>query len=494
MHLCSHAMSLDLDAYRAQAEEFLSETDREYYLHYSGQRDEFQIDEVFERHSALFTREAADSLRDAGAPRELVEFAVEGHIGRETRQLAAGLARREAALEIEWDGEPIPYRAVAVLEANEPDADRRAALDAARNELTRAELNPLLLELLERTHAITGELGWSSVRAMCEELSGIDLGALGEQTATFLADTEEGYEDVVAPCVHDQLGLGFGELRRSDLPAFFRAPALDSHFPTERLVRSLTETLSEMGIEVSRQRGVTIDTAPRPKKSPRAFCSPVRVPDEVYLVISPVGGREDYAALFHEAGHTEHYAHTDPALPVEHRYRGDNSVTEAYAFLFEHLTDDPAWLRHCLGVEDTGAIEEHSRASKLVFTRRYAAKLAYELALQGGGPVEGLDAVYARELTDALHVQWPCVTWLSDVDPFFYSARYLRAWALETHLRRALVERFGAAWFAEPAAGHFLRELWGAGQGPEGGEGVLAAAGGDSLDFSALLEDLAVRP
>jgi len=486
-------MSVDLDAYRARAEQFLSDTDREYYLHYSGQRDEFQIEEVFDRHSALFTREAADSLRAAGAPRELVEFAVEGHIGRETRHLSAELARREAALEVEWDGEPVPYRAVAVLEANEPDSDRRAALDAARNELTEAQLNPVLLELLERTHAITRELGWLSVRDMCEELSGIDLGELGEQTAAFLADTEDRYETVVEPCVRDQLGLGFRELRRSDLPAFFRAPALDAHFPAERLMPSLTATFSGMGIELERQPGVTIDTEVRPKKSPRAFCSPVRVPDEVYLVIAPVGGREDYAALFHEAGHTEHYAHTDASLPVEHRYRGDNSVTEAYAFLFEHLTEDPTWLRHCLGVEDTAAIEDHSRAAKLVFTRRYAAKLAYELALQGGGPPDGFDAVYARELTEALHVQWPAVTWLADVDPFFYSARYLRAWALETHLRRALVERFGETWFAEPAAGDFLRELWSAGQGPEGAEGMLAASGGGSLDFSALVDDLAVR-
>ena len=106
-----------------------------------------------------------------------------------------------------------------------------------------------------------------------------------------------------------------------------------------------------------------------------------------------------------------------------------------------------------------------------MFLRRYAAKLAYELELHGGGAIDGLDAVYARRLSEAVRVEWPAVSWLADVDPFFYAARYLRAWALETHLRAALRERFGAAWFDEPEAGAFLRELWSAGQGAAGGRG-----------------------
>ena len=48
----------------------------------------------------------------------------------------------------------------------------------------------------------------------------------------------------------------------------------------------------------------------------------------------------------------------------------------------------------------------------------------------------------------ALGIEHPSETYLADVDPGFYCAAYLRAWALETHLRRYLQERFGPAWFA----------------------------------------------
>src|SRR6202035_1672566 len=190
------------------------------------------------------------------------------------------------------------------------------------------------------------------------------------------------------------------------------------------------------------------------KKSPRAFCAPVHVPGEVYLVIAPVGGRDDFAALFHEGGHTEHFAHVDPALAFEFRMLGDNAITEAYAFLIQHLTEDPEWLRRRLGVDDDGALAAYARANRLVYLRRYTAKFAYELELHGSSE-KGLDAHadrYAELLSAAMHVEWPRQTFLADVDPGFYCAAYLRAWALEMHLRGYLRAQFGPAWFEDPEA------------------------------------------
>ena len=52
-----------------------------------------------------------------------------------------------------------------------------------------------------------------------------------------------------------------------------------------------------------------------------------------------------------------------------------------------------------------------------------------------------------------------------DVDPRFYSARYLRAWQLQALLAEALVERFDADWWRNPRAGPWLaRELFAEGQ------------------------------
>ena len=477
--------AIDLEAYRRDAEAFLGELDREYYLHFSGRQDDYGIEAVYERHAELFGLRAVEKLREAGA-QSLLEFAAHGLIGRETKAEAAELARREAALEIELDGGRVPYREASVVQANEEDPERRGAIEAARNDALDEHLNPLLRELFERGQAVTEELGWPTVLAMCEELSGIDLRKLGRQASALLEATGERYEPFVEPELERQLGLGFDRLGRADLIAFFRAPALDRWFPGERLVGSLVETLAGLGIDIESQPGVTLDTEPRPKKSPRAFCAPVRVPDEVYLVIARIGGRDDYAALFHEAGHTEHYAHMDASLPVEDRYLGDNSVTEGFAFLLEHLTDDPDWLERIMGVAEPGEIARHAAAVKLVFVRRYCAKLLYELELHGEGTsFDGMPDRYSELLGSAVHVDWPRKSWLADVDAFFYVSRYLRAWALETHLRTALRERFGRGWFEQPEAGKLLRGLWHSGQ-RRSADQLLAELDGARLDLAVL--------
>jgi hypothetical protein len=454
---------LDLDGYRLEAEQFTTAISRENYLHFSGQKEDYEIEALYERHAGLFSRAAVEGLREAGN-RELLEFAVQGFMGQETKAEEAELARREATLEIEVEGRKVPLRQSPVVQANEPDPDRRAAIEDARLDLSGRELTPLRLEVHGRAAALTKELGWSSVLDLCEDLSGIDLAALEQQTEAYLSATEATYEDEVGPQLERHLGFGFDRLRRSDLAAFFRAPSLDTAYPAERLAATLETTLAGMGIELGAQPNVTVDAESRPTKSPRAFCSPVRVPDEVYLVIAPVGGRDDYEALLHESGHTEHFAHVDGSLPFERRMLGDNSFTEAFAFLFQYLADTPAWLEDVLGA-DPAPIAGFARAVDLIFLRRYAAKLAYERRLHSeDADLAQMPQEYKRRLSAAVHVDWPEESWISDVDPFFYAARYLRAWAVERTLRAHLEENFGERWFREPAAGDLLKRIWRRGQ------------------------------
>jgi hypothetical protein len=477
---------LELDHYRERADSFMAAIDREHYLHFSGQKEDYEIEAIYEAHADLFSRDAVAALREAGN-RELLEFAVQGLMGQETKAEQAELARREASLEVEVNGERMPFRQSAMAQANEPDPDRRAAIERVRLDATERELNPLHLEAHERSLAIAVELGWPSVLDLCQDLSGIDLAALEQQTEAFLAQTEDDYESIVEPELQRHLGFGFDQLRRADLSAFFRAPDLDVAFPADRLVGALRTTLGGLGIDLDSQGNVIVDAEQRPTKDPRAFCSPVRVPEEVYLVISPIGGRDDYEALFHEAGHTEHFAHVEPGMPFERRFLGDNSFTEAFAFLFQYLVENPAWLEDVLGT-DSKAAAGYGIATDLIFHRRYAAKLAYERRLfAADANLDEMPDVYARRLSQAIHVDWPRESWISDVDAFFYSACYLRAWAVERSLRAELENRFGERWFAEREAGDLLREIWRKGQRARAEELLEEFGAPPVVDFGVLV-------
>jgi hypothetical protein len=487
------------DTYRASAERFSEELSREYYLHLAGHKPELAIEPIYERFAALFERDAVLSLRERAGTgvdgdqarrlRYLLHFALDGFLGSQTRAEEAELARLEASLEVEVKDRRVPYRMVPIEQANEQDPERRAALEEARDTLLEERLNPLHRAALDRSHELCLQFGWPSYAAAYAELRDLDLGALRSQTDRFLELTADAYPRIFdAQLARSDLELA--ELRRSDLPRFFRAPDLDAGFPADRLIDAFSDTLAGLGLDLRAQRNVHLDTGLRPSKSPRAFCSTPRVPEEIYLVIAPRGGRDDYAALFHEGGHTEHYANTDRKLPFEFRHLGDNSVTESFAFLIEHVVSDPEWLSERLGVADPEPAVEHSRTVRMLMLRRYAAKLAYELELHGPAPeFERLPERYSTLLTEAIRVPWPRASWLADVDAGFYAACYLRAWALETRWRAALRERFGERWFAEPAAGEWLRGLWRWGQ-RLGADELLAETVGGAIDFAELAAEL----
>jgi hypothetical protein len=498
-------MAWDLDQYRRDAELFLEEIDREYYLHLAGHKPDLEIEPIYRRHEPLFEREAVERVAEArrageGRPageeedearlRYLHQFALDGHLGSITRGAEARLAELEASLEIEVAGESIPYRMAPVVQANEEDRDRRAEIEAARNATLTERLNPLHLEALEAVHAACIELGWPSYLDAYQDVRALDLRALAGELERFAEATEPAYAAIVDPELERTVGARLGELRRSDLARFFRAAHLDGLFPGERMVPALRETLAGLGIDLAAQSNVMLDTETRPTKSPRAFCSTPRVPAEVYLVLPPIGGREDYATLFHEAGHAEHYGCTNADLAFEFRHLGDNSVTESYAFLLEGLTATPGWLERILGTEGGQAAVESARAVRLTFLRRYSAKLAYEVELHGpGADLKAMPERYAELLGARVGVDWPRETWLSDVDGGFYVACYLRAWALEVDWRGELAERFGAEWFANGEAGEWLGGLWAHGQRLDA-DRLLDEIAGSEIDFGRLAADL----
>lgn len=491
-------MAWDLDEYRREAELFLEEIDREYYLQGAGHKPDLAVETIYERHEALFGADAVGrigELRAAASGEEearlryLHQFALDGHLGAATRELEARMAELEASLEIEVAGETASYRMAPVLQANEPDPERRAEIETARLAVLAEHLNPLHLEAHEISHRACAELGWPSYLDAYSDVRALDLRALTGRLGEFLAATEDAYPETVDPELERTVGMPLGELRRSDLSRFFRAAHLDGLFPAEDMVPALRRTLAGLGIDLEAQENVTLDTDSRPTKSPRAFCSTPRVPAEVYLVLPPIGGREDYATLFHEAGHAEHYGCTDPGLAFEFRHLGDNSVTESFAFLLEGLTASASWLEALLGIDGAEAIE-HARAARLVMLRRYSAKIAYEVELHGpSADLERMPERYAELLGAAIGVDWPRATWLSDVDSGFYAACYLRAWALEVDWRTALTERFGEGWFESPDAGTWLRGLWSQGQRLDA-DRLLADATGGKIDFARLAREL----
>jgi hypothetical protein len=472
----------EVDAFRERGDAFNRDMLQEYYDHFAGLKDTLDIERVYEEYEDLTRLETAQRLEQG--PTELWRFACEGFLGNLTRSHQARAAEVEATLEATVDGETIPYRMARVVMSNESDRGKRQRIDEERIRLLDEHLNPLYLEAFGIDRKAVNDLNAPNYYELYRRF-GFRLDELAVECRALLDETEKLWEDEGDKLFRSRLGFGLDEAKPWDVGRLFRAPELDEMYPSDQMVPALEATLSELGIDIHAQPNVHLDLEVRPSKSPRAFCAPIEVPGKVMLVIQPIGGKDDWEALFHEAGHTEHYANTSDSLSFEGRRLGDNAVTEGWAMLMQHLVTDPAWLNRRLDVPRIDELAKDGAVSLLYFVRRYSAKLLYEIELFQVEDPTTMRSRYAEILSDALKMPMHPESYLDDVDGSFYVIGYLRSWAFEAQLRDFLRSEFGNEWFARREAGDLLRELWSVGQEPTAEE-LLKDVTGARLEMASV--------
>jgi hypothetical protein len=497
---------LTIERLRREGEEFMQALSREYYEAHSGLKAIAELQPIYEVYRSILGPEALEATREAfvgsaegseerRSSRLLLDWQVESQSSREL----APLDEREIAWESEavvrvGDGRQIPYQRTSIEIGNSTDQRNRALIETARAALVQSELAPIRRERLQRERDITESLGLANgYNATWELLSGISLSGLGEECAQFLRDTQAMWDEVYPEFVKRGLGMEPREATRADALALFRAREFDQYFPAGEMEQSIRRQVREMGVDPDAGGRVLFDTGEREGKRSRAFCAPVRVPEEVYLVLRPHGGQTDWNTFLHELGHALHFAYMRPDHAMEYRWMGDNSVTEGYAMLFDHLMQDAGWLQRYtrLDKKATPGFLRNAGFEELHFLRRYAAKLIYETQLYGGD--QGFDAMpdlYVDLLTTATTFKYVGADAFVDVDPRYYAARYLRAWQLQALITETLVERYDADWWRNPRAGPWVvQSLFGEAQRELAHEQAQRVSG-KQLSFAPLVRSI----
>lgn len=495
-------MTLSVDRLRSEGGQFMEEISREYYLAASGHKEQAELQPIYARHRDIMSADslalvlerfkgAAAGSDDRRAARILLEWQAEAQSAREL----APLDEREMAWESSAmiplpDGSRLPYERAPIEMANGTDRARRLAIEAARHALVEREFAPLKRERLQRERDITERLQLAgSYNTAWELLSGVPLMDLRAQCERFLKDTEAAWRDSYRDFVPRVLGIAPEEATRADAMALLRAREFDAFFPAAEMEPRVHRQVRDMGIDPTAGGRIVLDTGEREGKRARAFCAPVRIPQEVYLVLRPHGGQTDWNTFLHELGHALHFAYMRDDYPFEYLWLGDNSITESYAMLFDHLTQDAGWLKKYTDLG--GDPRKFLRAAgfeELQFLRRYCAKLIYETQLYSGDVRwESLPDLYVETLTAATTFRHSRADAFVDVDPRYYSARYLRAWQLQSLLAETLTERFDEDWWRNPRAGPWVvQNLFAEGQRELAHE-LATRVSGKGLSFAPLI-------
>src|SRR5688572_10455818 len=500
------ASEVSIDRLRRDGQAFSEEISREYYLAAAGLKPTAELQPIYAKHAAIMSADALAMTLEAfrGATpgseehrqtRILLEWLASLQSGRELAPLEEREIAWEASAMVRLpDGSNVQFERVPIEVANSADRAHRVTVYEARNKLVAAELAPMRREKFQRERDIIERLDLADgYNATWELLSGVSLEDLRQQCQRFLRDTQSMWDGTFPEFVRRVLRIEPREATRSDALALFRAREFDAYFPAAEMEARVQKQTREMGIDPLASGRIRLDTGEREGKRSRAFCAPVRVPEEVYLVLRPHGGQSDWSTFLHELGHALHFAYARPDYPFEYRWLGDNSVTESYAMLFDGLMQDERWLRRYTDLSGN-SLKAFTRAAgfeELHFLRRYCAKFIYEVQLYGGGVSwESLPDLYVEELSGATSFAYSGSDAFVDVDPGYYSARYLRAWQLSALLDETLMERYNEDWWRNPKAGPWIvQSLFAEGQRDLAHE-LASRVSGRDLSFAPLVRAL----
>jgi oligoendopeptidase F len=453
---------------------------RESYLFHSGQKSQLELKPIYERYSDLYSLESVTGLKELldetpinldtkrASLRRLLSFAIDQYVAASVKDLTEAIGEYESKATVQWSAREMTFHESSIAITTERDRGERRSIYARRARVIE-DSTDLRAKRISKIHEsaarISGRNGSANAvtgnyRRLYEDLLQLDFECLSAQVRRLLEVTESAYAAQLDRVLKRDIGVGVDDAERHDALYLLHQNRYNDWFPERSLLDVYKETMAGLGIHVDSQKNIEIDSEARPHKTPRAFCAPILVPEQIKLVIRPIGGQSDYLTLLHEGGHAQHYGWTSRDLSPEFKYTGDYALSETYAFLFNHLPCEADWLTFSLGLRENGDLIGSMMLAKLVTVRRYAAKFLYECELHDNGDLATAPSLYAEMQTRATKFLTAGTEFLFDLDDSFYSASYLRAWAFEVILRDYLKSRFGKAWWSSRRAGSFLKEIW----------------------------------
>ena len=410
------------------------------------------------------------------------------------------------------DGKPLSevlYEDISEWLKKLDDKTKRQAVYNRMAEAYTRHLAPRFTELFKKENKMLADLGYPDVVGFYSATSGHDLPKLAQSGKALVSQTQELYTQRMSEFYKKRTGVDFSQATRADISYVLhgKLPEMESinaRFPESNMIPLAQKTFDGLGLDFSTiaqtidfktkddyqrevvektesvsqsggartLRRILLDIAKREGKRSRAYVYPAQVPAEIYLSGKPEGGLDDYSAFFHESGHAQHFAYEAPDLSFAKALMGNNTTTEAYAYLMQNLFLNRHWLENMAGLSNAEALQVVSRGAlnDLYMLRRYASKMQFEVFLYEGinekaSTPEEVSTRYAELLTLGCGFVYDQEGWTRDVDAGFYVADYFTAWSLEAQLREYLCRNFDTKpdtedWYKNPEAGEFLKALW----------------------------------
>jgi hypothetical protein len=303
--------------------------------------------------------------------------------------------------------------------------------------------------------------------ASLSDISGLsvnELKLIKKECEKFLLETNDLYNETLEEYSNDSLNIEKSELAPYDLSYIIDSIKKASK-SSINLVDLINGSISGIGINNYTFR---IDSYSRAKKSERAFCSPIWIPQSVFLVIKESNSTLDQKTALHEMGHALHYSNTINNLnPIDKRI-GEGGLSEGYGFIFDLLFLDISFLKH---VQNPTLNIKMLKWYQVYLIRKYIAKFFYEMEFIKNPLSEKNFNNYKKIMGDILSINETNfsdddLSYIIDLEPWFYEIQYLKGWMFASVFQDFLVKKYTVKWWKSREAGKIMVDLWKIGQRP----------------------------
>jgi hypothetical protein len=482
---------------RQKCEEFfMSLTKNDYNLYVKGKRPKYET--YYKDYSYLFKPKKVELLRERSSstsdPREsramdllataLAHAAVVSYAAADIDQMYEFMMTADVA----FDGEEIKFGDVRKVIATEADRDRRRQIYIAFN----THLEPLSVfkaGIISKMNEHVGEWGFGTYLRMLLQTKELDLETLESQAVQFLDATDEAYAAELSRLLQEHSNVDLRMARGYDIPYILRGEWLDGDLESERWQSVAKDALGSMGLKAEAAKLESEDERFCGESIlPRVFA--IRVPDEIKMCYSPIGGTCDIGANLYMRGRAEYVSSIKQKKYWELGRLGNQAMNEAAGFVFEALTTDPSWLAEVGGVDpgSAGAIARHRAFVSLYEARRSCVSALFQVgAYSDAEDPEGLysDLLEKYMKWDPILDRSRAPLEMNDLE----SGWVAQGQFLAAQMRATLESKFGEEWYKSGEAGDFLKEIWAPGYEVTA-SGAAGQLGYDGIDPAYLAEEL----
>ena len=274
--------------------------------------------------------------------------------------------------------------------------------------------------------------------------------------------TDEFYYDLMQDWAKRRYGLMLEDLTRFDAINLLSLKEFDPISPSDGIKRFIDFLKDFWKIDINNMSGLYLDISKNEKKSAQAMSFIIQIPEEIYVVIRPIGGWTDLETIAHELGHGISAVYTDPDLPLEDRDLATNYIiSEIFAFLMQNVVISRLFLIEILKIkrELAETIYYHKVLKDLSVFRRYAAKFITEYEMFSKGDISNGN-LYSEYLSRYTGFYYQPESHLFDLVPELYCLDYVIGWIAEAILEKYLKERYGEGWMFNRDAVEEIKGWW----------------------------------